>query len=114
MQQEQGQTQPEASKKKAQGKQKKESVVETPQQVSEIASNLEVIKRRCTSAISGTPFDLKSLPDQVKRRISASSSIGDSKLWANLKDMQKKHNNHKAKWEARQRLERGPDETQQE
>jgi len=113
MQQEQDQTQPEASKK-AQGKQKKEEMVETPQQVSAMPSKLEVIKRRCTNPISGTPFDLKSLPDQIKRKISTSSSIGDTELWANIKDMRKKHHDHEAKWEARQRLERGPDDSQQE
>jgi hypothetical protein len=41
-------------------------------------------------------------------------NFNDRDLWEKLKDMEKRCSDHEAKWEARQRLERGPNETQQQ
>lgn len=85
-----------------------------PPQVSEMSSNLEVLRRRYTGVVLGTPFDTKNLPNEIKRKISSSSNGDDKNLWGKIEDMEERCRVHEAKWEARQRLERGPNETQQD
>jgi hypothetical protein len=89
-QQEQNQAQPEASQKKGKGKQREEDVPQKPQQVSKMPSKLQVIKRRRTGIVSGSPFDVENLSDQFKRKFSPSSNVHDLDLWEKLKNMAKR------------------------
>jgi hypothetical protein len=73
-----------------------------------------VIKRRRKGVVLGTLFDTKNLPKQVKRKFLSLLNFKDCGLWEKFKDMEKRCSDYKAKWEARQRLDRGLNETQQQ